>query len=909
MAVMIDIPGVGQVEADNAASEATLQAILKQLGGQKGPGQKGQNEAAAAANKLSKAQGAAASNSSKLGAFFGKAAGAVAKFGAGVAFAAKVAVDMSNAISANLAGFSNLDNNVTSAASKVPLLGKTFASAAEATEKLVNATQNATNSGATFGGSVFEMSNAASRAGMTINEYSNFVRKNGDAFRLLGGDVETGRKRFDALSKDMRKSGFMRELNNMGFTTVQVNESMARYTTLLGRTGKLQGMSTKQLTKASADYMKEIDLLAKATGRERSEIEDAQAQLLTDGQYQAKISGMTAEAADSFRNTITGMPTKGLQDIAKDIITTGSATTKESQLFASTMPKSAQMMMEFAKITEAGGTISMKQRNELNNLMSEEGKQNKQRFRDVARYDAEMAEHYMNLVEAGNIQTDALYKGTDAQNENAKATDGQMSAMEAMRRRINEISQTFTRLLASTGIMDTMMGAFETIAAFSEKILFPILEGLFAVIMPVVDIISAVLNPAITILGWGFTALGEVVNFVTAPLRFMAKAIGYVSDVMEPLANIVGINLIGAFNSTKDALEDTLRPPIDAVSRVFGDTKDIANSLYDALAAVGGFLLGGFKTALNWAMDGLNWFGDTFEPIITPIADLFSKLSQKVHDLRQGFIDFWNSFQSVGDVMDEFKYQLGQFSVSFSELMLDLKKWIDWVTIGTSDEEEAEQKARQEKIDLMKAEQQLIRETLDKKQAINRELNEAEQEKIDAIRLQEREDRDKELQSRLDAEFEKLARAAEGVAGKTDDAAFNTGKLNDKLEEELDVKQDLSNAESTLKSFAKNNESFLTKPEGGRTFNPIGQVSSARGVGDRGLVEAGYEKNALDVAAEDALRQKKMDNPDYVPGKSEKEASASAALNTEASLQMQSETLKVQYRILDAIEEMNMTRA
>ena len=905
---MIDIPGVGQVEADNAASEATLQAILKQLGGQKGPGQKGQNEAAAAANKLSKAQGAAASNSSKLGAFFGKAAGAVAKFGAGVAFAAKVAVDMSNAISANLAGFSNLDNNVTSAASKVPLLGKTFASAAEATEKLVNATQNATNSGATFGGSVFEMSNAASRAGMTINEYSNFVRKSGDAFRLLGGDVETGRKRFDSLSKEMRKSGFMSELNTMGFTTLQVNESMARYTTILGRTGKLQGMSTKQLTKASADYMKEIDLLAKATGQERSAIEDKQAALLADGQFQAKVSSMSAEAAAALTNTITGLPGP-LQDVAKDIIATGSATTKESQLFASTMPKSAAMMMEFAKITEAGGTISMKQRNELNNLMSQEGKQKKEQFRNVARYDAEMAEHYMKLVEAGNIQTDALYKGIDAQNENAKATDGQMSAMEAMRRRINEISQTFTRLLASTGIMDTMMGAFEMVAAFSEKVLFPILKGLFAVIMPVVDIISAVLNPAITILGWGFTALGEVVNFVTAPLRLMAKAIGYVSNVMEPLANIVGINLIGAFNSTKDALENTLGPPIDAVSRVFGDTKDIANSLYDALAAVGGFLLGGFKTALNWAMDGLNWFGDTFEPIITPIANLFSKLSQKVHDLRQGFIDFWNDFRSVGDVMDEFKYQLGQFGVSFSELMLDLKKWIDWVTLGTNEEEEAEQKIKQENIELMKAEQQLLRETLDKKQAINRDLNKAEQDKIDAIRLQEREDRDKELQSRLDAEFEKLARAAEGVAGKTDDAAFNTGKLNDKLEEELDAKQDLSNAESTLKSFAKNNESFLTKPEGGRTFNPIGQVSSARGVGDRGLVESGYEKNALDVAAEDALRQKKMDNPDYVPGKSEKEASTSAALNTEASLQMQSETLKVQYRILDAIEEMNMTRA
>ena len=46
--------------------------------------------------------------------------------------------------------------------------------------------------------------------------------------------------------------------------------------------------------------------------------------------------------------------------------------------------------------------------------------------------------------------------------------------------------------------------------------------------------------------------------------------------------------------------------------------------------------------------------------------------------------------------MDEFKYQLGQFGVSFSELMLDLKKWIDWVTLGTNEEEEAEQKIKQE---------------------------------------------------------------------------------------------------------------------------------------------------------------------------------------------------------------------
>tara|TARA_B100000927_G_scaffold195200_1_gene157569 strand:- start:38 stop:307 length:270 start_codon:yes stop_codon:yes gene_type:complete len=36
MAVMIDIPGIGEVKAENAASEATLREILRALGGRSG---------------------------------------------------------------------------------------------------------------------------------------------------------------------------------------------------------------------------------------------------------------------------------------------------------------------------------------------------------------------------------------------------------------------------------------------------------------------------------------------------------------------------------------------------------------------------------------------------------------------------------------------------------------------------------------------------------------------------------------------------------------------------------------------------------------------------------------------------------------------------------------------------------
>ena len=41
MAVMIDIPGIGQVEAQNAASEATLKAILAAMRGGGGGGGRG----------------------------------------------------------------------------------------------------------------------------------------------------------------------------------------------------------------------------------------------------------------------------------------------------------------------------------------------------------------------------------------------------------------------------------------------------------------------------------------------------------------------------------------------------------------------------------------------------------------------------------------------------------------------------------------------------------------------------------------------------------------------------------------------------------------------------------------------------------------------------------------------------
>ncbi len=916
MAVMIDIPGVGEVEAKNAASEETLRQILKSLGGKAGGGGAGGGAANAAAAKsaqdLAKGNSKAASNSSKMGQALGTAMGTVAKFAAGVGFAAKVAVDFSNAISQNLAGFSDLDNNVTNAASKIPFFSGTFAAAAAATEKLVNATQNASNSGATFGGSVMEMSHAASRAGMTINEYSSFVRKSGEAFRLLGGDVETGRKRFDSLSKDLRKSGFMRELNNMGFTSLQVNESMARYTSILGRTNKLQGMSTRDLTKASANYMKEIDLLAKVTGEERSAVEERAQQLLADGQFQAKITGLSREAGESLQNTILGLR-PSLQGVAKDILATGNATTKEAQLYAATMPDTFAKLVEFSELTEAGGVISQKQRNELNNLIAQESEQKKGQFKEVAKYDAAMADHFKKLVDGAAMGEDAVKKAAEAQDVNRIATDKVQASMEAMRRRVNEISQSFTRMLASTGIMDTLMTAFETVASFSENFLFPTLRILNSIFMPIIEIISGVLNPVLKGVGYLLGLFGQYVEFVMTPFRALADGIQYVTGIFKPLAEVVGINLMGAFNSAKDVVQDTFGGAISAVSSVADGVSVMLGNLNLSVESVSDFIMGSFGKALEWARDGVNYFADVLGPAVDNVSKALGWVTDKFAAMGQVFSDLYNSFSKITDVIDLFKIGITDMKIAFYELRLSLKKWADSLFM-TSDEEKAEQEEMQANIDLMKQGNDEKKNELAIRFAQNR--YDAEQK---ALKIQEQKDlergiRDEALDKKLIAAKKRLAEAHKNEIAKIKDGVLTNEKLNAQKEAEVELNQSLSKAQDVLKDFAKNEDSFLVSPDGTvikdtRPSVPVGQYSSARDVGVRGTIKAGDETNALDVISEQNLRQKKIDNPDYVPGKSEKEAADAAALNTQASLQIQSETLKVQHRILDALEEMSSMRA
>jgi uncharacterized membrane protein YgcG len=544
MAVMIDIPGVGSVEAKNAASEQTLKDLLKimkkwdrkmnQGGGGSGGGGMGGGGGSGGGNNPYDPKGAVSKS--------------MHQFGASLRTVTTATIQLANGITGTMNRLANMGDSVSDAArmfEKIPIVGTVFAAVAAAVEKTTAAYQSAAQSGATFGGSVNNFAAAASAAGMTMTDFGRLIQQNGEALRLLGGNTESGGKRFADISKSLRSTS--RDLYNMGYTTEDVNKGLANYTKLVMHSGRGQNMTNAQLVEGSRKYLKEIDLLAKITGEERSVKEKQMQDLVADAQYQAAMSGMDEKVAESFRNTVTGLPGP-LQAVAKDIMATGSATTEESQKFMSMMPQSAEMMRQFAEKTQRGEQISMAERNKLNEMLRVEGKQAQLQYRDIGRYSSEFATQTKLFTAASSIGENAAINAAAAQDEAARTTDNQAATLVAAQQQLAAIANEFSMYLSSSGILGQMMAAFKAVVDFIRDYVVPAFQNY--------------LVPAVT---WLTETL---INYVIPTFRWLTDGLLYaakvVYDFLVPIFTWLG-------NTIKTTIREYVVPAMLTIRNIIQD--------------------------------------------------------------------------------------------------------------------------------------------------------------------------------------------------------------------------------------------------------------------------------------------------------------------------------------------------
>ena len=720
--VEIDIPGIGKIEAKNAASEKTLQDILKALqgkpananggapaggGGGGGGGGAGGRAANSALNAVSKSGSNVAAGLGKLAKGFGGVA-------AGAAMAVTAFADLSGKLSGMLGGMANMGDSLEAAANQIPLFGKFFGPIAAATEKATSAFQAATASGSTFGNSVNGLASAASAAGMTMEKYAALVAKNGEAMKFLGGNTEDGANRFAQLGSQMKRSSFMGSLNNLGYTTEEVNEGMASYIKNLGMQNKLNGKSNADLVSGTATYLKEMDQLAKITGETRKDQETARSKLLNDAQYQAKVSSMGEKAGAAFANTINGLPGP-LRDVAKDIMVTGTATTEEAQKFSATMPKSAELMRKYAEITNNGGTITQAMQNQLQETMRMEGQTAKQQYADQGKYNKEMAGTYMQYVAAANIQKDAVNSAAKAQDNAAKKTDGLAAATEANKRAVAEVSNSFTMLLANSGMMDVMMKAFGMMVKFIENWVVPAFKLVGKIVGWLVDALETPIGQMVAVIGGviaAFTTIWPIIAGIGTALTSLGSILmgagtalaGALAAVTWPIWAVVGaavalwaimdhfgldLQYIGewiqdkflrAFYAVSDWINDTFRPVINFFGRMLQDATTYVDQLADGFNSVKKWFttdfVQSFQDVKNWFSNKflepftsiVNTLNEKFKPALDALGTAFNYVKGKFDEWTRDAANLFRGFNKISEV--------GEFlAIKFKDLMLTLRKY------------------------------------------------------------------------------------------------------------------------------------------------------------------------------------------------------------------------------------------
>jgi hypothetical protein len=691
--VFIDIPGVGNVEAKNAATEATLKEILKVMQGvqrnTKGKGGSGNtgsdNDAPQQTSNLAKAAGMAGKGLVTLA----KTAGTVI---GGFDTLSKVTTGI-------IQSFANVGDSVESAASMfkgIPIVGSMFTAVAGAATKVTKAYTESSAAGATFGGSMQNFSRAASTAGMTMDNFSRMIAQNGEALTAFGSTTESGANRFATVSKELRATSG--GLYALGYNTEEINQGLANY----GKTIKMQGrqstMTNAELVAGSKKYLQEMDLLAKVTGESRKQQEDARAKLLMDAQVQSKISNMTKEDGEAFMNTINGLP-PGLRDVAKDIMVTGTATTEESQRFSSMMPRSAEMMRKFAQITDSGGRVTAEMQQELQNLMAKEGKQKQAEMRSVGMYNKEFAGTMMQVNNAAAMNKDALTDAEKAQLKAQEETDAMNKRMQEAQQTLAKFSNGFQMALVNSGLLDLLMKTFGMVANFVQTAVVPGFFLLAGIVTTIGGILVNTLEPA-------FKNLGEFIANDVYPV-FQTLAAFFIDHVIPGIMKAVS-DLLPIFVT----IGETLLPPLIAIGEfIFDNLTPILVGLGIGLAAYGAVIA--YQTVMGWAKVAMDIAQAAAQlPVVAGLVAMAGAVlaaTWPIIAIVAAATALWMIFKKFGGdvevVKDGLKFMWEGFKTFFSYLKLGFLKVLDYLpgvdmkdSIAETEQDIADQKAEREKL-------------------------------------------------------------------------------------------------------------------------------------------------------------------------------------------------------------------
>jgi len=198
-------------------------------------------------------------------------------------------------------------------------LASIFSSMVKVSEGLLDTYRPLTESGASFGGVLIAVSNMATRAGLTLDEFQKIVKTNSQTFASMGGSVADGMMKFADANSNLvgPNSKFKEAIFGMGYTADQASQMLMTMTKGQGAMGRAGAATSEQLAKYTAEYMTQLDELTKITGKQRDQIDQAVKKAEEEQLWQSFKDSLGPEAAKRVTEALASAQAMGGEELVK----------------------------------------------------------------------------------------------------------------------------------------------------------------------------------------------------------------------------------------------------------------------------------------------------------------------------------------------------------------------------------------------------------------------------------------------------------------------------------------------------------------------------------------------------------------------------------------------------------------
>ena len=357
----------GDITVPQWAKETTQVEIRNLLSG-KGPGKsfgKDLEKAGKAAGGFDKSLKSAIPGPTKMAAGALEAAESLMNFGTTViqtALTTKGSLTDLNAVID--AGVDVFDATI----GQIPILGKVlsfFVGQAAEVQKMVNSAfedlavnfEEASKSGASFGGSITDFAAKSLDANMRLDTFNGIIAQNNETFARLGGTVSDGARRFMTLNKLVTEStdGVVTNFRGLGLTLQDVAELNADILEINSRNFAFQRLDAPAQAEIMKTTIARFATLGRLTGKRADQIAEEIKANTMRGDVAASLAGMNDKQRQSFEDlsVMLGQFGPNFAEAGSQMLAIGTATGDAALAFATT-GSDLGGLSDVVKMIEAG---------------------------------------------------------------------------------------------------------------------------------------------------------------------------------------------------------------------------------------------------------------------------------------------------------------------------------------------------------------------------------------------------------------------------------------------------------------------------------------------------------------------------------------------------------------------------